>query len=94
MKRIMVNLDDPVGELVEKKALEQKRSASSYVALLVEADLRANGLLSDQPADAALAARIASALAAAPDAASRTRLEVELDKLLAAATRQRRRRVA
>ncbi len=68
MKRIMVNLDDSVGELVERKAQEQKRSTSSYVALLVESDLRAAGLL-DAPTSTALTefmAKVEAAAAARP----------------------------
>jgi hypothetical protein len=49
MKRIMVNLDDPIGHLVEQKAAEQRRSTSSYIALIVENDLRLSGLLSATP---------------------------------------------
>jgi hypothetical protein len=47
MKRIMVNLDNTVGKMVERKANEQKRSTSSYVAILIENDLRAAGMLPD-----------------------------------------------
>jgi hypothetical protein len=51
MKRIMVNLDEKPGELLEARAAEQKRSVSSYVALLVEQDLREAGLISDDSAE-------------------------------------------
>lgn len=39
MKRVMVNLDNTLGQKLEKKAAEQRRSISSYVGLLIEADL-------------------------------------------------------
>lgn len=59
MKRVMVNLDDKPGELLEQKAAAEKRSASNYIAMLVEADLRAAGLL--QPDSAARAELLALA---------------------------------
>lgn len=48
MKRIMVNLDDATGAAVEVKAAAEKRAASNYIALLIERDLRAAGLLPEQ----------------------------------------------
>jgi hypothetical protein len=45
MKRVMVNLDDSTGLALENRAAGEKRSASNYIALLVETDLRAAGLL-------------------------------------------------
>jgi hypothetical protein len=45
MKRVMVNLDLESGKFLEDRAAVQKRSVSSYVALLIEQDLRAAGLL-------------------------------------------------
>jgi hypothetical protein len=48
MKRVMVNLEDTAGEALEKRAGEEKRSASNYIALLIEKDLRAHGLLPEQ----------------------------------------------
>lgn len=45
MKRIMVNLDLPTAEILEARAVAEKRSASNYIALLVERDLRAAGLI-------------------------------------------------
>lgn len=48
MKRVMVNLDDATGEALEKRAATEKRAASNYIALLVEKDLRANGLMPEQ----------------------------------------------
>lgn len=69
MKRIMVNLDDTAGDLLEKKAAADKRSTSSYVALLVEADLRAAGLLAaaePEPALQAFFAKVSAAAAASP----------------------------
>ena len=63
----MLFRSDSVGELVEKKALEQRRSASGYVALLVEADLRAAGLLAPAAPDPALAELIAKLQAVPAD---------------------------
>lgn len=45
MKRVMVNLDDATGQALEARAATEKRSASNYIALLIEHDLRAAGLL-------------------------------------------------
>lgn len=45
MKRIMVNLDLSTAEILETRAAQEKRSASNYIALLVERDLRAAGLI-------------------------------------------------
>jgi len=45
MKRIMVNLDLRSAAILEKRAAAEKRSASNYIALLVERDLRAAGLI-------------------------------------------------
>lgn len=45
MKRVMVNLDDETGELLEAQAARDKRSISAYVGKLVEIDLRSSGLL-------------------------------------------------
>lgn len=45
MKRVMVNFDDSTGEMVATLAARDKRSVSSYLAVLVERDLRASGLM-------------------------------------------------
>ncbi len=45
MKRVMVNLDDVTGEMLEQRADSERRSASSYVAILIDRDLRAAGLI-------------------------------------------------
>jgi hypothetical protein len=69
MKRVMVNLDDNAGDLLEQKATAEKRSASSYIALLVEADLRAAGLLapaSPPPALQEFVAQVGAAHATNP----------------------------
>lgn len=39
MKRVMVNLPDALGDKLERKAQADRRSISSYVGLLIEADL-------------------------------------------------------
>ena len=39
MKRVMVNLDNTLGAKLERKAKSERRSISSYVGLLIEADL-------------------------------------------------------
>lgn len=49
MKRIMVNLDGESGRLIEERARHEKRSASSYIAILIERDLRASGLINANP---------------------------------------------
>lgn len=46
----MVNLDDTVAGLVEQKSAAEKRSVSSYLALLAEKDLRAAGLIDGESA--------------------------------------------
>lgn len=45
MKRVMVNLEDPIGELAERKADKDRRSMSGYIALLVEKDLAQSGMM-------------------------------------------------
>lgn len=45
MKRIMVNLDLRSAAILEKRAAAEKRSASNYISLLVERDLRSAGLI-------------------------------------------------
>ena len=69
MKRVTVNLPDNIGQILEQKSASEKRSASSYLALLVENDLRATGHLSASAPDAKLAefiAKLTAAHAASP----------------------------
>ena len=47
MKRIMVNLEPRTAAILESRAAAEKRSASNYIAMLVERDLRAAGLIGD-----------------------------------------------
>ncbi len=49
MERIIVNLEDNVGQKLKARATSERRSYSGYVELLIEKDLRAAGLL---PAEA------------------------------------------
>ncbi len=50
MKRVMVNLDDSIGEKLEARAAAEKRSASNFLAVLVEKDLQAAGLITTDDA--------------------------------------------
>lgn len=45
MARLTISLPDPLAKKATVHARNQKRSASSYVSLLIENDLRAAGLL-------------------------------------------------
>lgn len=56
MKRVMVNLADAYGALLEARAKKEKRSASSYIGLLIEKDLAAAGLIEGTPHAELLAA--------------------------------------
>lgn len=90
MKRVMVNLDDKAGDLLEQKASAEKRSASSYIALLVEADLRAAGLLvaDDESANAEFITKVHTAIAAQPE------LKDDIERIIARGGRDRRRKIA
>lgn len=45
MARLTISLETAIAKAAKKRATEQKRSASAYVAGLIEEDLRAAGLL-------------------------------------------------
>lgn len=62
MERITVNLDDDVGAKVKAKAESEKRSASGYVELLIEQDLRAAGLLPESDDSAGFFVKLNEAL--------------------------------
>lgn len=47
MARITISVEESIVAKADRRAKEQKRSLSSYVALLIEEDLRAAGLLSE-----------------------------------------------
>lgn len=64
MKRVMVNLSDETGRLIESKAAAEKRSASAHISLLVENDLRQSGHLASDDAPAEILA--ASAIVGFP----------------------------
>lgn len=78
MKRVMVNLDDTTGELFDQKIQAERRSASSYIVLLVEQDLRAAGLLAPVPTPdrKEVLAKVTAALEA------KTVTETDLEKFL------------
>lgn len=56
--RIMVNLPKEVADILDARAETDKRSVSSLVALIIEADLRSKGLLpgTEDPRAQAIAA--------------------------------------
>lgn len=56
MKRVMVNLDDATGDLVEAQARRDGRSASGYIARLVLKDLESAGLINANSSAEVLAA--------------------------------------
>lgn len=84
MERITVNLEKTVGAKLKAKAEAEKRSASGYVELLIENDLRAAGLLPDGSNDAAFVAKVAAAAKGNPGIRS------EIEKVIRSNTRARR----
>lgn len=46
--RPSINIEPALAELVKKRAAAQRRSVSAYLATLIEADLRAHGLLTSE----------------------------------------------
>lgn len=86
MARITISLPENLAAAAAQRAIAEKRSASSYVALLIEQDARASGLL---PADTAAAqaeliAEIQAAILQQPD------ILPEIKKLIRAKRRTRR----
>ena len=61
MKRVMVNFSEREGQMIERRAAEEKRSASNFIALLVQRDLTQAGLLKPEKKHAAALAEAEAA---------------------------------
>jgi hypothetical protein len=85
MGRLTISLPETLASAAAKRAAAQKRSTSSYVAILIEDDLREAGILNaGEPDTAELLAKLQAALDQNPA------LRPELDALLRRSTRARR----
>ena len=49
MTRVTINLEEETGEKLKERAKKERRSISSHVVTLVEADLRSAGMIADNP---------------------------------------------
>lgn len=84
MSRITISVPEEITAKAEARATSQRRSVSSYVSLLIEADLREAGVLPGDEGESALLAKVAAAAKSNPG------IKAEIEKVLRTNTRRRR----